>query len=134
MFRDRFHSEEGDCLKICEDEGCDVTAFQEIDVCVPITIEPYVDLGAAEVECIDEPYIVTSPCRNWNKNGTCRFTIAQKLCVKVPVEFKAAATSGPTAVVCGESSEEDCPGCDCEEELPCCEKPRQGYYIKGKEV
>ena len=134
MFKERCHNENEDCCHKCEDSGCDVTAYQEIDVCVPITIEPYVDLGNAIVECIDDPYIAPLPCRTWNKNGTCKFTIAQKLCVMVPIEFRAAASSGPTSVICGDATDEDCENDDCNEERGCEKRPKYNFYIKGKEV
>lgn len=120
----------------CNDDSCDVSIYQDIDVCVPIIIEPYVNLHEAEVECIDEPYIVSSSCNPKNKNGTCRFNLAQKLCIMIPVEFKAKACSGPTSVICGDISDEDCPSAICEEsdeENPFKRKPFN-FYIKGRRI
>lgn len=95
----------------CNEDSCDVTAFTEIDVCVPISVEPYVDLGEPIIECIDEPCLLPIPCGSWNKkNGKCRFTICQKLSIMIPIEFKAEALSGPPTVKCsieGEGEEED---------------------------
>ncbi len=54
-------------------------------------------------------------CSTWNKNGTCKFTLVQKLCVMVPVEFREAARSGPTSVICGNASDEECPTYVCDE-------------------
>ncbi|TWH82732.1 hypothetical protein [Sedimentibacter saalensis] len=118
----------------CGDNGCDVTAFQEMDVCVPVTIEPYVNIGETTVECIDDPYLTPVPCGTWNKNGTCKFTLVQKLCVMVPVEFRAAARSGPTSVICGNASDEDCPTYVCDEEGETEENQKYNFYIKGKGV
>lgn len=44
----------------------------------------------------------------------------------IPVEFKAIARSGPTSVICGDISDEDCPTHICDEE--------GSFYIKGKMV
>ncbi|WP_326908591.1 hypothetical protein [Sedimentibacter sp. MB31-C6] len=127
MFRDKFQNEDIDkCNPSCEKESCETDVFQEMDVCVPISIEPYVDLGEAEVECIEDPYIDSLHFCKCNKNETCKFTIYQKICVMIPVEFKAIARSGSTSVICGDISDEDCPTHICDEE---------GYfYIKGKMV
>jgi len=135
MFKDKFKNEIDCCNPSCEKDDCNVNAFQEIDVCVPITIEPYVNLGEAVIECIDDPYLSPVPCCTWNKNGTCKFTIAQKICVMVPIEFKATATSGPTSVICGNTSDVDCPTFVCDENVEYEYKPKlYNFYIKGKGV
>lgn len=119
----------------CNENGCDVTIYHDVDVCVPITVEPYVNLHEAEVECIDEPYIVTSSCSPKNKNGTCRFNLAQKLCIMIPIEFRAKTTSGPTSVICGDISDEGCPSEVCNEsEEHRYQKSPFNYYIKGKRI
>ena len=98
--------------------NCDVTAFQEIDVCVPITVEPYVDLGEPIIDCIEEPYLIQIPCGSWDKKKRkCRFTICQKLSIMIPIEFNVDACSGPVSVNCL-GGEEVC----CEEpSYDCCE-------------
>jgi hypothetical protein len=133
MFKDKHCNNIEELEGFCNGDGCDVTVYQDVDLCVPITVEPYVNLHNAEVECIDEPYIVTNP--NWAKgrNGTCRFNLAQKLCIMIPIEFKAKATSGPTSVICGEISDEGCPtGCDDENEPG--RKSPFNFYIKGRKI
>lgn len=136
MFKGNFHDDIDNCNHCCEEDNCNVNAYQEIDVCVPITIEPYVDLGEAVIECIEEPCIqpcVYNPC---NKNGTCKFTIEQRLCVMVPIEFKAKAKSGPTSVICGDVSDEGCQTYDCDENSDCKHENNLPYkfYVKGKMV
>jgi hypothetical protein len=91
----------------CNENHCDVTAFQEIDVCVPITVEPYVDLGEPIIECIEEPCLLPIPCDAWNKKSKCKFTICQKLNIMIPIEFKAETCSGPPSVSCLGSEEEE---------------------------
>lgn len=135
MFNDKTNHEIDDFINNCSDDECDLTVYQDLDVCVPITVEPYANLHEAEVECIGEPYIITSPCNSRNKNGTCRFNLAQKICIMIPIDFKAKATSGPTSVVCGDISDEGCPSDGCNE----CDDSRHqkspfNFYIKGKRI
>lgn len=136
MFKDKSNVDTEIHNYQCDDNGCDVNIFQDVDVCVPITVEPFVKLHEAEVECIDEPYIVSSEYNCKNKNGTCRFNLAQKLCIMIPIEFKAKTSSGPTSVICGDISDEDCPSLVCEERYE--DDPIKRYpfnfYIKGKKV
>lgn len=136
MFKDKSNVDTERHNYPCDDNGCDVNVFQDIDVCVPITVEPFVKLHEAEVECIDEPYIVSSEYNCKNKNGTCRFNLAQKLCIMIPIEFKAKTSSGPTSVICGDISDEGCPSLVCEERNE--DDPIKRYpfnfYIKGKKV
>lgn len=127
------------------ENSCDVTAFQEIDVCVPITVEPYVDLGEPIIDCIEEPCLVPIPCGSWNKKGKCKFYISQKLSIMIPIEFKAETCSGAASIRCleQEAEEEDCSPNICCETLQrptfvCCEEehtpeiPNFYYYVRGK--
>jgi len=137
MFSKNFQNDIDNCNPPCDENECNINAFQEIDVCVPITVEPYVNLGEAVVECLDDPYIANIPCCTKNKNGTCKFTIAQRLCVMVPIEFKASASSGPTSVICGDTSDEDCEATPVSGENDGFEsdiKSLLKFYIKGKMV
>jgi len=146
MFKEKFQNDIDNCNQSCSEDICDVTAFQEIDVRVPITIEPYVNLSEAIVECVEDPYLMPVSCCACNKNGTCKFAIAQKLCIIVPVEFKAIASSGPISVICGDTSDGDCisnvfdenagyePEPELEPEPEYDPQPQNKYYIKGKLV
>lgn len=129
----------------CNKNNCDVTAFQEIDVCVPITVEPDVDLGEPIIDCIEEPYLIPITCGSWDKKKRkCRFTICQKLSIMIPIEFNVDACSGPAAVNCLGEEDDECPAFICckKEEPPqfvCCEKeemkyeePDFYYYVKGR--
>lgn len=137
MYKENYNNHIDNFNSCCEEDSCNVNAFQEIDVCVPITIEPYVDLGEAVVECIDEPCISLSHSSGaCNKSGACKFTIEQKLCVMVPIEFKATAKSGPTSVICGDASDEDCQSNNCDENFEYntdLKKPYR-FYIRGKKI
>lgn len=84
------------------------------------------DVLCQNLFAISNQYIESLHYCKCKKNETCKFTICQKLCVMIPVEFKAIARSGPTSVICGDISDEDCPTHICDEE--------GSFYIKGKMV
>lgn len=67
-------------------------AYKEIDIAVPITIEPNAILGEAYVEIIDEPCIIPVPRCMERRN--CRYALRQRLCVTFPIEFNASLSSG----------------------------------------
>ena len=111
----------------CYENHCDVNTVQEIDVCVPITVEPYVDLGDPIIECIEEPSLVPIPCGAWDKRGKCRFAISQKLSIMIPIEFKAEACSGPASISCLGQEEEEQEG-ECPPYI-CCETPERPTFV-----
>lgn len=119
----------------CNDNSCDVTAFQEIDVCVPITVEPYVDLGQPIIDCIEEPCLLPIPCGSWNKKGKCKFFISQKLSIMIPIEFKAETCSGPASIRClGQDQEEgeEGPDSSCKRDENSIGKQEFYYYVKNR--
>lgn len=91
------------------DSGCKTTECKEIDVTVPITIEPYACIGDACVEIIDDPCIIPVP--KCMRKHNCQYAIKQKLCVVFPIEFNAVATTGQPTCSLGENCDI---GCDCE--------------------
>lgn len=69
--------------------------------------------SVATIFCCGEA-IVTPGINTCNgvENGSCTFTIAQNLCVAVPVEFGTVTTVGSLSVQCGEATSEDiCTDC-----------------------
>lgn len=96
-----------------EQEGnCPTTSYQEVDVCVPVTIAPYANVGEATVTCCGAPTITegTASCAG-TAGGTCSFTVSQRVCVAVPVTFGANASAGDYRVNCGTPGEGDCVNC-----------------------
>ncbi|WP_033166312.1 hypothetical protein [Clostridium sp. KNHs205] len=84
----------------CE-KTCPTSAFQLATVCVPITVVPYAKAGIPTTTCYGEPYV--SPGKKeccGRPNGTCSFTLSQKILVEVPVVFGAKAVVGNTSVDC----------------------------------
>lgn len=94
-------------------QTCTATAYQPVSVCVPVTVTPFARIGATTTYCCGDPVVTPSAttCAG-TVNGSCRFTITQNICVEIPVEFGATATTNPPSVRCGEASAELCPGCD----------------------
>lgn len=95
-----------------QENSCPTTAYQEVDVCVPVTITPYATVGDTAVTCCGTPTITqgTATCAG-TAGGTCSFTLTQRVCVAVPVIFGAEAAVGAYSVSCGEAGEGNCEGC-----------------------
>ncbi|MDD3336628.1 MAG: hypothetical protein PHI98_14135 [Eubacteriales bacterium] len=93
-------------LSICgpacqQDTMCPAVGEQEISVCVPVTVTPYAMVGATVTRCVGTPVITpgATVCPGV-VNGSCSFTISQRLHVSVPVSFGARAVSGDHSVNC----------------------------------
>lgn len=94
--------------------GCAAVGYQDVSVCIPITIKPFGEVGNAKVQCLGKA-MVKSGCDDCpGKTGeVCKFTISQKLRVEVPVIFGARAESGEASVDCG-CAESACKSDECE--------------------
>ena len=95
MFEEERHDDFG------TGEICDTKAKQSATVCVPVTITPFAKVGTISTECCGRPMISTKHehCKGI-ENGSCKFTISQKIKVEIPVEFGANTTVGGTFVEC----------------------------------
>lgn len=84
--------------------GCPVVGYQDVNVCIPVTIKPFGEAGNAKTQCLGNA-VVTPGCSHCpGKQGeVCRFTISQKLRVEVPVIFGARAEIGDASVECGDT-------------------------------
>lgn len=82
-------------------ERCDTKAFQSATICVPVTIAPFAKVGTIVTECCGRPEVSQkhTKCKGV-ENGSCKFTISQKIKVEIPVEFGANTTVGGTFVEC----------------------------------
>lgn len=96
-----------------EKAGCDALGFQDVNVCVPITIKPFGEVGNAKTKCLGKAEIASGCKKCAGKPGEmCQFTISQKLRVEVPVVFGARAEVGETFVDCKRPHDyEDCEPC-----------------------
>lgn len=100
-----------------EDQTCPAVGYKSVSVCVPVTVTPFAKAGATHTTCCGDPVVTSgdTPCEG-RKNGICQFTISQKICVSVPVQFGASSTVGDTFVDCLGASEKDiCKDCSRED-------------------
>ena len=88
-----------------EEVECDVVGSQTVDLCVPVTVTPSAIAGPTVVRCCGPAVITpgTNVCPG-TPNPDCSFTISQRLCIEVPVEFGAHAEAGQTHTNCGTAS------------------------------
>lgn len=82
--------------------GCSAVGYQDVNVCIPVTIKPFGEAGNATTRCLGKA-VVSSNCEECpGKPGdVCKFTISQKLRVEVPVVFGARAEIGEASIDCG---------------------------------
>ncbi len=96
------------------DSTCTRTGFQGATVCVPVNVTPFARSLGTTTRCCGNPVIVPGAhtCSG-TKNGSCMFTISQRICVSVPVEFGANAVAGPDFfVTCEGASDRQCANCN----------------------
>ena len=90
------------------DTKCPATGFQLANVCVPVTVVPFAEAGKPKTSCCGEA--VVTPGKDMcsgHPNGTCSFTISQRILVEVPVVFGAKAVVGNASVECERVSNKD---------------------------
>lgn len=93
---------EAKCVE--EKTDCPTVSYQDVNVCVPITIKAYGEMGKTKTKCLGKAIISCEcgPCKG--KSGDeCKYTICQNLRVEVPVTFGAKAEAGKAFI-------EDCCG------------------------
>ena len=93
-------------------ETCPTVTSKSVEVCVPISVKPFANVGKISTFCCGEPVIRSRKDCEGEQNGECEFTIKQKICIEVPIEFGAKTNSGEVFVNCGESSNSGCKECD----------------------
>lgn len=87
--------------------GCPAVGYQDVNVCIPVTIKPFGEAGNVKTQCLGNP-VISSKCDtcSGNPGGVCKFTISQKLRVEVPVIFGAKAEVGEAVIDCQQPKEE----------------------------
>ena len=100
------------CGPVCGTiESCETTVYQNVGVCVPMTVTPFAVVGAIDVTCCGAATVSDTPCPD-SGSTNCTFYVSQNLCVEVPVSFGAVGDPGTAIVSCGGVNQE---GCDCGE-------------------
>ncbi|MEZ3435604.1 MAG: hypothetical protein K1W34_13460 [Lachnospiraceae bacterium] len=94
-----------------EQIGCPVMGYQDVNVCVPVTIKAFGEVGNAITKCLGKAVIISGcdPCMN-GSGDVCKFAVSQKLRIEVPIIFGARAEADEAVVDC------DC-DFDCEDSL-----------------
>jgi hypothetical protein len=99
--------------------SCPVVGYQDVSVCVPVTVKPYAEVGDTKTQCMGDAVIThgTNACAD-DKGDYCQFTISQVLRIEVPVVFGATAETGTPAVDCDTDTEDEystdvIPPCTC---------------------
>ena len=85
----------------CSEEECITKAYQSANVCLPVTVTPFANVGEIKTECCGDAIISRDDkCCKGAPNKSCRFTITQKIKVEIPVEFGANTNVGGTFINC----------------------------------
>lgn len=84
-----------------EKNSCPVVGRQIADVCKSVTVTPFAKTGMIRTKCCGDPVVTPGVATCFGrKNGSCSFTIKQRICVEVPVDFGARVETGDTFVDC----------------------------------
>ena len=102
--KDYYHTDE--CKELIE---------KFLTICLPVTITPCVDIKRIKSECCGNPIITPNHHKNCCKSkedGSCEFTIVQKMKVEIPIEFKAETKIDDPFVDCEFKKDwKDCDEC-----------------------
>lgn len=99
--------------------GCPAVGYQDVNVCIPISIKAFGEVGNVKTQCMGKSIISSGYDVCSGKPGeVCKFSISQKLRVEVPVIFGARAEAGEAIIDCGcrEKTNGCCPDCECNQE------------------
>ena len=91
-----------------ETEKCSVIGHQTVEVCVPVSVKPFAEVGKINIICCEKPLITSDSeeCRG-EQEKTCDFTIKQKICIEVPIEFGAEVNTEEAFIECNSASTEE---------------------------
>lgn len=97
---------------IKDEVGCSAVGYQDVDVCIPITIKAFGEVGNAKTQCLGKSILSSdfNVCAG-RPGEVCKFTISQRLRVEVPVIFGARAEAGEAIIDCGCTEKTDCHCC-----------------------
>ena len=95
-------------------ESCATINHRLVDLCVPVNVKPFTNIGKVKVTCCDDATVVPGieECIG-TPSGECNFTIKQRICVEIPVEFGADVTTEEVHISCDEADPDNpCGGCE----------------------
>lgn len=92
---------ENEMIFATDKNGCPTVSYQDVNVCVPVTIKAYGEIGTAKTQCLGKAIVSCGSDDCTEKSGNvCKFTISQNLRVEIPVMFDAKAEAGEAIVDC----------------------------------
>lgn len=101
--------------------GCSTLGYQDVNVCIPISIKAFGEVGNAKTQCLGKSVISSGDDACAGKHGeVCKFTISQRLRVEVPVIFGARAEADEAIIDCDGCTEKInnyCPDCETDENV-----------------
>ena len=99
-----FALESRNCTDI---KSCDRLNRKNYNLHVPMTVEPYAQVGKPEVKCVGGAR-VTPGIKRCDKGFNSQFTITQKISVTIPVQFGAEVCNHGTCVEEEKNLQENC--------------------------
>lgn len=85
-----------------DQNSCSTVSCQDVDVCVPVTVKAYGEIGKVKTQCLGDP-VVTPGCDHCmgKQCNVCTYTICQNLRIEIPVTVGAKAEAGEAFIDCG---------------------------------
>ncbi len=105
-----FEDEKECCKDFPDFNKCKAQIEKFLTVCIPVTTTPSINVGKIKTECCGNPIISMKNHDNCCKgicDGSCKFTIIQKMKVEFPIEFDAKTIVDKMFVDC-EFKPEEC--------------------------
>ncbi|NMA94808.1 MAG: hypothetical protein GX974_02060 [Clostridiales bacterium] len=87
--------------------GCPTLVHQRVSVQGTVTITPDIISGPSKTFCIGEPIIGGCP---EDLAPSCSFTVAQNICVQIPLFFSATASTVSNGLACDPAMVGPCNG------------------------
>lgn len=98
--------------QVKDEIGCSTVGYQDVDVCIPITVKAFGEVGNAKTQCLGKSVISSGSDACSGKTGeVCKFMISQRLRVEVPVIFGVRAEAGEAIIDCGCTEKMGCRCC-----------------------
>ena len=80
---------------------CQTVAYQDVEVCVPVTIKPFANVSTPKIKCEGSTVVCPGDDCKGKCGNICKFTISKKIRVEIPVVFGAKAEVGAADIDCG---------------------------------
>ena len=84
---------------------CPANIYREVELCLPVAVKPFATVQNPTVRCCGGPIVHLSyePCHG-RPDVDCSFTISQRICVAIPVEFGAEVETGMVHIECADDA------------------------------